>query len=1644
MKKTHKRWLAALLAAAMLSSGVVASADGLPKAATQSDTQTSTQADTQATNLARLDGVTATANDTETEKFPPSATIDGNYDEASRWGTNNDGKGTTERTLTLDLGAQRTINEFKVFWEKTNIRDYTIATSTNNQQWTTRVTVEGADPATEVTHTLGEAVVGRYVRLSVTKYVATEDGGSWYNVGVREFEVYGTQEVIGNLARLNGVVANASDTEVAKYPASATIDGDTSENSRWGTNNDGRGTTERILTLNLGQARTITGFKVFYEKNNIKDYVIETSSNGQQWDERVDITGNQALEPSHDLADVVTAQYVRLRVTKYGPSVPNWYNVGVREFEVYGHMPADAVNPDDQVVTLPKGTNIARQNDVIATATNVESGTTFTADKARDGDKTSTSSRWATNPNVKNPTITYNLGATYNVGSVILYWENDHADKWHVQTSMDGSDWTTQKSFDGKLVPATAPIQTINFDSIVHARYVRVWIEASSADWNNVSMYEFEVYQEASERVVTPAIAAADLAQSIQIQDGKVVMTGDVPEEYTATWGCNYEQVVDASGAIHTPLVDTKVEISVTVRETADTTVAGSATVELTIPGENSANQGNAKPAVVPELAQWYSTAAQQGKVFTLTANTRILADQQYASVAQELQADIRDLFGLNLSIVSGPAQAGDISLVYHDQAGFDKETYNMVVTDQVVIQANDAIGAYWGTRSVLQALQLSGNLTIAQGTARDYPEFENRGFMLDVGRKPTSMETLKEISKTMAWYKMNSFHVHLSDNLIFMEDYVAAGKEAEAWNSYQGYRLEYSKDGLTSKDYYYTKAEFKDFMAYSRALGVDIIPELDVPAHALSITNYIKNTLNRPDLVLNKKGGNRPWFDHVDISKQDGINIIKEIYGEYIDEDIFDENTIVHIGADEFYDSHPAYRDFLIQMIDYIRNEKDRQVRVWGSLSQMSNGTEHPFTADKVQGAQMNIWNTGWAKPQDMFNLGFDLINTIDSSLYMVPNGNGNKGGYGDWLNTQSLYNSWEPENMGGTMIPSGSAQMLGACYAIWNDNIDTRAAGINETDIYARFVDALPYLGTKMWGIGGDGLDRDYTTMKADVATLGVAPNTNPYHVIDLADGTKTYVQYTFADTQDRSGNGRNLALGPKASLADGALVLGGENSYATTGLDVAGPKNTVSMRVYKDSESNTGEQIILEADAAYGEHTVKAIANGNTWKLGFARELYEYVFNYDLPCNEWVQLTITNEGNKTKLVVNGNTYEAVGSFLPDENATTQFKGKTGITHASFDIPVARIGSKTNAFVGKVDDVTCYANGVTPTVNYLVSFNTNGGSSIDPVAVADGGKVAQPTDPAKEGYTFQGWYTDVDCTQAYDFDTEVTADITLYAKWEKDTDPAPTTSVDPDPDPTTSVDPDPDPTTSVDPDPDPTTSVDPDPDPTTSVDPDPDPTTSVDPDPDPTTSVDPDPDPTTSVDPDPDPTTSVDPQPSAPVTGGDVILDNNTDNQITVGNADKVFEANTVITVEGVTQGEIFNTVKEALKDVVADMKNPAILDITATLNGKPVQPSGKVQMTFAVPENLSVDNLKLFYVSDDGKTVEEIAITVNKDARTVTANLEHFSTYVLANVVADQGGKVPPTGDNSQLMLYVAALAISVMLMSTAVVVSRKRRS
>ena len=92
-----------------------------------------------------------------------------------------------------------------------------------------------------------------------------------------------------------------------------------------------------------------------------------------------------------------------------------------------------------------------------------------------------------------------------------------------------------------------------------------------------------------------------------------------------------------------------------------------------------------------------------------------------------------------------------------------------------------------------------------------------------------------------------------------------------------------------------------------------------------------------------------------------------------------------------------------------------------------------------------------------------------------------------------------------------------------------------------------------------------------------------------------------------------------------------------------------------------------------------------------------------------------------------------------------------------------------------GIYEAATFYAKFALETLEYTVTFESNGGSEISSVDVASGEKVTKPADPTRSGYEFKGWYKE-DGTE-WNFDKDVvTADITLYAKWEPKDEPTPT----------------------------------------------------------------------------------------------------------------------------------------------------------------------------------------------------------------------------------------------------------------------------
>ena len=81
---------------------------------------------------------------------------------------------------------------------------------------------------------------------------------------------------------------------------------------------------------------------------------------------------------------------------------------------------------------------------------------------------------------------------------------------------------------------------------------------------------------------------------------------------------------------------------------------------------------------------------------------------------------------------------------------------------------------------------------------------------------------------------------------------------------------------------------------------------------------------------------------------------------------------------------------------------------------------------------------------------------------------------------------------------------------------------------------------------------------------------------------------------------------------------------------------------------------------------------------------------------------------------------------------------------------------------------------------VDYLITFETNGGTLIESIEVKLEGEIIEPLEPTKEGFVFSGWYSDIEFTDAYSFPSIAYSDLTLYAKWSLEVEDEPESDVD------------------------------------------------------------------------------------------------------------------------------------------------------------------------------------------------------------------------------------------------------------------------
>lgn len=1051
------------------------------------------------------------------------------------------------------------------------------------------------------------------------------------------------------------------------------VDGDKTKAGRWMT--EAPATDAHSAIVDLQKVEKVNFFEITWEDetNCGADFKLYASKDKNDWGAPIkEWKGSTGAVTRLKLDAPVDAQFIKLEITRMNGA----YGVSVAELEVW-NIAGEAPSPAPEQQT-PE-TNIARKAKV-ATSSNEDGN--LTGEKAIDGNTSARESRWATKTGARPAWIQLDFGSTRDVKTFRVYWETRKPKSVKFQYA-DGesapvkdSEWTTAKE-TGRPSKKT---QTVSLEKAVKARYVRVLVEDWDAldpdggvEWDNISMHELEVYGGDLEKTLDDWLSEVTVDPVTPETKKLSYDLPAVPEGYEIKYnGTDYEQVIDADGTIYRPICDVTVKASFKISSKADPSDYAFKEFDVKVPGSMTAAGANAAPVVLPELREWVGGS---GSFAASTAKHVVYGDASLKAMAEDFANDYQALTGVRLQVATGTsAQEGDIffTLGADKAKGLKDEGYLLDVTaDRMTVTAEAVAGANWGGKTILQGMK-SGSGSFPLGTARDYPLYKVRGIILDVGRKTFTLDWLKQMTKQMSFYKMNDFQIHLNDNLIPLEHY----KNEDVFQAYSAFRLEsdVKKGGnngknqadLTAKDVWYSKKDFKAYIEESKALGVNIIPEIDTPAHSLALTKV------RPDL---RHGTSGRQNDHLDIAKQydECFKFVRGIFDEYVkggDAAVFAGADTIHVGADEYTADGNAYRKFVNDMFKY-SEDNGKKARVWGSLSTIKGDVEvKGVSEDGKHHREMNLWNPGWADLKKMYELGFDLIDCQDGVFYIVPNA----GYYYDYLGDAAYTD--QLNSISGVAIPAGDPQMVGGAYAVWNDMCDYLENGVSEYDIYDRIDHSLGLFAANSWGKG----KLDTAGAKAVVSKLGDSPNVDFGYEVS-ADKNGVVAHWAMDSLKDASELGRDLVAGKNAAIEDvdgkKALKLNGGESFASVkddALTTVGLGNDLRVKVKRTSAS-VDPQVLFESD--YG--SIMAVQEG-TGKVGFTRENRAYSFNYTLPVNEWVELEIKNKFEQASLYVNGTLVDTLGD---DETV----EGKP--LKATLMLPVQRIGSTARAFEGYVDDI-------------------------------------------------------------------------------------------------------------------------------------------------------------------------------------------------------------------------------------------------------------------------------------------------------------------------------------------------------------------
>jgi hexosaminidase len=308
------------------------------------------------------------------------------------------------------------------------------------------------------------------------------------------------------------------------------------------------------------------------------------------------------------------------------------------------------------------------------------------------------------------------------------------------------------------------------------------------------------------------------------------------------------------------------------------------------------------------------------------------------------------------LKINSTQNISGSIIFTEKGTENLPEQGYRLTITPQQIIVAGKGAGLFYGIQSLLQLIPAERTAAIKLPCVQieDYPRFGYRGMMLDVCRHFFSVEFVKKTIDLMAYYKLNNFHWHLTDDQgwrIEIKKYprltqISSQRAQTVIGNYHD-RTPQQFDN-TPYGGFYTQDQIREVVKYASDRFINVVPEIEMPGHALAALAAYPELSCDPEKTY-KVGETWGVFKDVYCPSDKTFNFLEEVLTEVID--LF-PSKYIHIGGDEVpkdawkksafcqklikklkLKDEEGLQSYFIQHIEKFVNSKGRSIIGWDEI---------------------------------------------------------------------------------------------------------------------------------------------------------------------------------------------------------------------------------------------------------------------------------------------------------------------------------------------------------------------------------------------------------------------------------------------------------------------------------------------------------------------------------------------------------------------------------------------------------------------------------------------------------------------------------------------------------------------------------------